>query len=392
MAKNRPTVLFLTPGASSVGGNIFLLNFLRWFKRNSDIPFVTVYGHGGDLTEAFAELGPAYNFGYEWDDLGPIAKNRQRVEKYFRLRERSVLKKLAGYNIGLIYSNAVINHQILAALPKTDVPLIAHCHELESLIHKHGLDNFELLKQRAHMFVAVAEAVRDNLVRNHQIENARIETVHEFIPLQDISDEDVKDRGKKVRRELGIPEDAFLVGASGTMYWRKAPDLFIQIAAEIKRKHPDKRIHFLWIGGARQGDPALYEARYDVEKLGMADKIHFVEHLADPTNHFGALDVFALTSREDPFPLVCLEAASMGKPIICFADAGGMPEFVRDDCGFVVPYIDVEMFATRIVDLYDDREMSAKMGKAAQARVFADHDIETAAPKMLRIIEKYIRP
>ncbi|CAN5603250.1 hypothetical protein BH20ACI4_BH20ACI4_33300 [soil metagenome] len=41
-------ILFITPGAESFGGNIFLLNFLRWFKEISRIPFVTLYGDGGE--------------------------------------------------------------------------------------------------------------------------------------------------------------------------------------------------------------------------------------------------------------------------------------------------------------------------------------------------------
>jgi hypothetical protein len=38
---------------------------------------------------------------------------------------------------------------------------------------------------------------------------------------------------------------------------------------------------------------------------------------------------------------VCLEAAALGKPIICFGDAGGMPEFIEEVCELVVPYLDI---------------------------------------------------
>jgi Glycosyltransferase len=392
MAKDRPTVLFLTPGASSVGGNIFLLNFLRWFKRNSDIPFVTVYGHGGDLEDAFAELSPAYNLGYEWDGLGMVEKNIQRVEKYLNIRERAVRKRVAAHNIGLIYSNAVINHAAVAALaePRPDIPLIAHCHELESLIHKHGIDNFVRLKQRASLFVAAANAVRDNLHDNHGIDSGKIEVIHEFIPIAERSDKELADCRYRIRSSLGIPENAFVVGGSGTLYWRKGPDLSIQIAERLSRVNGESDVYFLWIGGARAGDDALYQARYDIEKIGLSKRVHFIEHLSDPSEHYAAIDVFALTSREDPFPLVCLESAAIGKPVVCFADAGGMPEFVRDDCGRIVPYLDVDAFANVLFELSRNPELVKTFGANAAERVRKDHDIEIAAPRMRDLITRFL--
>jgi glycosyltransferase involved in cell wall biosynthesis len=103
-----------------------------------------------------------------------------------------------------------------------------------------------------------------------------------------------------------------------------------------------------------------------------------------------AADVFALTSREDPYPLVCLEAAALGKPIVCFAGAGGAPEFVEQDCGFVVPYFDVTAMAGRIASLLESADCRIKMGAAARRKVAERHDISVAAPRILEIIERTI--
>ncbi|MDH6063711.1 hypothetical protein, partial [Umezakia ovalisporum] len=48
---------------------------------------------------------------------------------------------------------------------------------------------------------------------------------------------------------------------------------------------------------------------------------------------------------------VCLEAASLGKPILCFDKAGGEPEFVEDDCGFIVPYLDLDAADMNLISL-----------------------------------------
>jgi glycosyltransferase involved in cell wall biosynthesis len=72
--------------------------------------------------------------------------------------------------------------------------------------------------------------------------------------------------------------------------------------------------------------------------------------------------VFALVSWEDPFPLVNLEAASLGKPIVCFDEAGGSKEFVEEDCGFVVPYLDLDAREDRVVELLHNPELRQRMG------------------------------
>ena len=97
-----------------------------------------------------------------------------------------------------------------------------------------------------------------------------------------------------------------------------------------------------------------------------------------------------MISREDPYPLVCLEAASVGKPIICFADAGGMPEFVEEDCGFVVPYLDIDGFAARVIELSSSPDLLTRMSANAFRKVRERHDIERSAPKLAELLTRFV--
>jgi hypothetical protein len=69
---------------------------------------------------------------------------------------------------------------------------------------------------------------------------------------------------------------------------------------------------------------------YDVAQLGLQNICHFLTAVLNPEPYFGAFDLFALTSRKDPFPVAILEATG-GLPIVCFAHAGGASEFVEYD-------------------------------------------------------------
>lgn len=388
MTATRKKILFITPGAQSFGGNIFLLNFLRWYKRECDVDFITLYGHGGDLEKDFAELSPTYQY-YFSDSSPSLAKKAAgKLANQLELRRSSLRRKIAREKIDLIYCNAVTNGRMLSMFDSWDVPVITHCHELESLIQLSGIHEFNRLKDRTTHFVAVSRAVRENLIR-HDIADDKITIQHGFIPMPAFSDEEIETKRVAIRRELGMPDDAFLVGASGTLNWRKAPEIFVQLAKAVASRGPDVPVHFLWIGGASKESPEVFRLNYDTEKLGVSHRVHFIEHTPNPLAYFSAIDVFAMVSREDPFPLVCLEAASVGKPIICFADAGGMPEFVEDDCGFVIPYLDIDGFGNRIIELLSDTELRKRLGSNTLRKVRERHDIETSAPKLAELIERH---
>jgi glycosyltransferase involved in cell wall biosynthesis len=93
-------------------------------------------------------------------------------------------------------------------------------------------------------------------------------------------------------------------------------------------------VRFLWLGGETTGDRVL-EFAHDVQALGLQGVCQRVAANSNVFDYYCAMDVFALTSREDPFPLVMLEAGSLGIPVVCFAGSGGTQEFVQDDAGLI---------------------------------------------------------
>ena len=386
MTAKRKKILFITPGAQSFGGNIFLLNFLRWYKQHGTADFVTLYGHGGDLEKDLAALSPTYQYYFDDSSDSFVSKAAAKLGNQLELRRATLRRKIRREKIDLIYCNAVTNGRMLSMFDDVKVAVLTHCHELESLIQLTGIDEFDRLKERTTHFVAVSQAVRENLMR-HDIADQKITVQHGFIPIIDVLVDEVR---ASVRRELGIPNDAFIVGASGTLNWRKAPELFVQMAKAVVDRRAGGNIHFVWVGGASKDSPEAFRLLFDIEKLGLSHCVHFIEHVSNPLDYFAAIDVFAMISREDPYPLVCLEAASVGKPIICFADAGGMPEFVEEDCGFVVPYLDIDGFAARVIELSSSPDLLTRMSANAFRKVRERHDIERSAPKLAELLTRFV--
>jgi glycosyltransferase involved in cell wall biosynthesis len=86
-------------------------------------------------------------------------------------------------------------------------------------------------------------------------------------------------------------------------------------------------VHFIWLGISTN----LFseEIKADCKRYDPEGKIHLIPVKSDAKPYFEAADVFFLSSREDPFPLVMLEAASLGVPIVGFRGTGGIEDFSR---------------------------------------------------------------
>jgi len=384
-------ILFINHDASRSGAPIILLNFLRWFKENSKIPFRVLSKNSGDLDQDFQKLAKL-NFFKRTGLFGNAPLNPALLTKGIhkvlnQLHFRHLLNELIKDDIGLIYSNTITNGEILKFLSVMNCPIITHVHELEYWIHRSGPSNLEKVKSYTKLFIVVSEAVKEHLVINHDIPAERIEVIHGFIPVSVLIDR--LDSANNPRKDMNIPDDAFIVGSSGMETWRKGKDLFIQLAIAVLSKVGDMPVHFVWVGGHPDSTEA-YQIRHDLHHAGIENQVHFVDHVTNPLDYYNQFDAFAMVSREDPFPLVNLEAAALGKPIVCFNSAGGSPEFVGKDAGFVVPYLDINAMADKVVLLAMNKKIRKDLGSRGSAKVADCYDISVGALKILDVIEQHL--
>jgi glycosyltransferase involved in cell wall biosynthesis/SAM-dependent methyltransferase len=227
-------------------------------------------------------------------------------------------------------------------------------------------------------FIAVSPPVAENLVRNHGIAPADISCLHPYIKTSHFVP---PARVEELRAELGLQPGDKVVFGCGTMDWRKGPDLFVQVANEVIRRAPDAR--FIWIG-ADTGDEAASRAK----ALATDPRIRFLGERETPRDYLALGGAFLLSSREDPFPLVTLEAADAGLPAVCFAGAGGMPDFVGNSCGRTVPFEDVEAAAKALTEILTNDPLRETLGRTARASVRAKHDAAKGSDAVLAILKR----
>jgi glycosyltransferase involved in cell wall biosynthesis len=294
-----------------------------------------------------------------------------------RLREAYINDK-----IDLIYVNSVASARMLEFLSFIDCPVVCHVHELGGAIAVLGVENMARLEERKPVYIAVSHAVKNSLVTNHRISPDRIEVIHGFVP-RSRSTIDSKIAHKIVCGKLGIPEQAMLVCACGSIEFRKGTDIFLQVADRVVQEYTTVPVHFVWVGGTSERVEAM---RRQVAKSALRDVVHFVGATSETEAYFKASEVFILTSREDPFPLVMMEAAQQGKPVVCFEKAGGASEFVEADAGFAIPDFSYVGMGEKIVKLLSSPGLRDQMGLVAKRKVLARHNLDLGATRVAAII------
>jgi glycosyltransferase involved in cell wall biosynthesis len=350
-----PTVLFVVHEGRRSGPPIYAHHLLTWLAEHTALDVETLLLAPGPLVEDFAALGPTTVV--EADD-DPAAL-------------RSVLE-----SADLVYLNTAITVAAVRRSGARPRRVLSHVHELDIGL-RHYLDeaDHDHLLEVTDRFLVGPDVARDNLITGHGVPADRIGQVPYFVPPH----EPVAARSPATRAELGIPADAVVVGACGTRDWRKAPDLFVHLARELDQRALDVPLHFVWLGSAIPSEPHWDEA-FDLRHIPLRSGLDFVEHQAVPQRWMAEYDVFALTSREDCFPLVCLASAELGTPVVCF-DTGGIPEMLETcDGGRVVPYPDVVAMADEVQALAADRAGREAMGARARYHVLAHHQLAHTGP------------
>lgn len=377
-------VLFISHDSGRTGAPLMLLNLLKWLKENTNLSFEILLRGPGTLQGEFAAIAPTVLYLKDKSSEDFIARicrklvlnNNSEVRHHQKL-----LNHFQNSDINLIYSNTITNGDILETLAPLGCSVITHIHELNYWIEQTGKKNLEQVLKFSSRYIAASDAVKTNLVDRYAFKAEKIEVVHSFIQAQG-----VKANPEGIRSKLGIPEEAFIVLGSGHETWRKGKDLFVLLAAQMQKNHPEIQSYFLWVGGWQKEEDGR-NILHDVQHLGLTDRVHFTGEVSNPLNYFAAGDAFAMVSREDPFPLVSLEAASLEKPVLCFADSGGMPGFVEEDAGFIVPYLDLDAMAEKIVILATDKVVRARLGKRAAEKVQNHYDVATGSKRIEAIIE-----
>jgi glycosyltransferase involved in cell wall biosynthesis len=183
----------------------------------------------------------------------------------------------------------------------------------------------------------------------------------------------------ELRRELGVPEAARLVGLLARFHPMKDHPTFLAAAKIVVAAQPD--VHVVAAGRGVNASPALAAL---VDDPALRARIHLRPERRDAARFLAALDVAVSSSYGEAFPNVVGEAMACGTPCVV-TDVGDSAQIVGD-AGVVVPPRDPVALADGVLRLLDMAPPArVALQNAARARIASEFSLDRAAAEYERL-------
>ena len=362
---DEPYVLVVSHDAALAGAQVVVLNLLRQWKKRRPFAVRIICVGDGELRKEFEKCFPTLVLA----DFADKAEQDRVLAEFLKGSPR------------VIYSSTVVNGPLLARLRSLGAKIVTHSHELQKSIERWAPGEIMAATlKHSDFFLGGSTKVAENLAASHGVPKDRLGVVSGFIEPWGAEQEPKTGAKAEMRQELDIDVGDVVVFGCGTTDWRKGPDLFFEIARRACSR--DMRLKFIWIGG----DPAPFME--NVRRAGLEGRILFVGNRRKSRRYYYVGHIFLLSSREDPCPLVALEAANAGLPVVCFAGAGDIPSILGEESGAVVPYEDVDAATQAVLHLAGDAELRRACGAEGRKRAIERHSSASAALQIEALFDR----
>jgi glycosyltransferase involved in cell wall biosynthesis len=270
----------------------------------------------------------------------------------------STLAKIARAFIGLS-PDVVHTHNaapLIYAAPAARVALVRR------VVHtKHGSNTYptgalwlaRAAARAVSAFAAVSEETAVTARRDERPAAAKLRVVPNGIPLAQFARD--REAGRHVRAELGIAEDAVVIGTVGRLVSEKDYPLLVRAAAPLL----SAKLRLVLVGDG----PSRGEIEAAIPKEA-APFVTLTGLRSDVPRVMSAFDVFCLSSRTEGLPLVVPEAMACGLPVVA-TRVGGLPGIVPREVGRLVDHGDASALRAELAALASDAPLRARLGDAA---------------------------
>ena len=345
----RPRIALMSHDAQAHGAQYLALNLLRELVQMG-VEVETLMQGPGWLEPQFEALAPLHRL-YTMDG---DAQHALAAE----LRRRGIDRVIA---------NTTVCGCAITAFRDAGFRIVSLIHELPGLIAHYGLEEaLVVLTDASSRVVVPSQAVRDGLVASLGADRITPKLAMRpqglFTRNRHRGLADTSGPRARLRERLGLASDAMIALSVGYADSRKGADLLADALLRASARAPGFQV--VWVGHADEAIRASIESRLGA--AGLAGRFHFVGLDFDTDDYYAGADVYALASREDPFPSVVMESLAVGTPVVAFAGTGGGADLVDGRAGFAVPAFDVDAYADALLRVAGDRDLAERLGAAGR--------------------------
>jgi glycosyltransferase involved in cell wall biosynthesis len=292
-------------------------------------------------------------------------------------RELGALAGRAGAR--LVHANSTWAHLIAGDL--LGLPSVWHCRDLTRL----GVLSSRLA-DTASAVVATSQGVAGHLTAQG-VPAELVRVIHNGVAVTGLPS--AQERGAvraALRAEWGIPADAPVLAWAGEFApWKRAED-FLTALAQLRRSHPAARGLVLGAALAEDHQGRETELTAFANRLGIGAAVSFLGWRPDVPRCLVAADILMLTSENEPFGRILVEAMAAGVPIVA-RGGGGVVEVLGQGPALIIEAPSAADFAAAADRLLSDRAEAEAMGQAGVRRALEMFSPELAAERFCRLYQ-----
>ena len=297
-------------------------------------------------------------------------------------------RRLRRLGIGLVHSHgykATVYGSFLRAFWR--VPLTATCHlwfvGRDAPLKMRAMIALEKRLYRTFpAVVGVSTEIRDVLVR-HGVEPARARVIPNGLDLS-VAPCAPGER-ERHRAALGVAPGDFLVLTAGRLTAQKDQATLLRAVGGLPAGGRPVRCLVAGDGELRDDLQAL------IDGGGWGDRCRLLGFRDDLEALLGAADVLALPSLDEGLPMILLETAAAGVPIVA-TPVGDVATLIEDEVtGLLVRPRDEAGLARALLRLRDETDLGPRLAAAARRRLEREHSCQTMYQRYAEVYRLYER-
>ena len=252
--------------------------------ENSGIRMISIYPNNNLIFKAFNRILGKFYIPY----------------KLYKIIQQEKVKVLHGH-LELLHNISPISNKI------RNIKIFYTCHNLPALLlsgkcKKEGIAARYLLKNNQFQIIALHDDMRREINEMFDIDNTVV--IRNGINFRRF--QNVYESKSSIRKCLGIPDNAFVIGHIGRFSNQKNHDFLIDIFSEVCKKRDDA---FLLLIGSGE---LMNTVKAKIDRLNLTDKVLILSHRSDIPQLLKAMDVFVFPSKYEGLSVTLVEAQVSG--------------------------------------------------------------------------------
>ncbi|MEP9368513.1 glycoside hydrolase family 99-like domain-containing protein [Xanthobacter sp. VNH20] len=365
---SKRKILLVGHDAFQAGAQQLLFNIGAVLKGRFGCEIAFVLMDGGAMASQYAKLAATYVVDPKESFWPALVQH---------------LKELRNNGFETAITNSAFSGHATLALRELGFEISSLIHELSTIVTKYyGSDRLRSLFKHSHNVVYPNRYVEREITAVFGRPQGRTMVIPQGLYSRIAP---VAEAYQEVRQRLNIPPDAKIVMNAGYADLRKGIDLFLAAASATRELDPS--VYFVWIGNA---DPTVDAWLVDPVRQEASANVRFAGFQSEVAAFYTAADAFFLTSREDPFPSVVLEALSLGLPVLAFDKGGGFVDLLKDHrLGSLIPSGNIRLAAKMIVDTVTHRERESASERLYRSQKIAkDYDFANYCHSLIALNQR----